>query len=83
MVNNTEYNDKIKAKIIELKKDPSLNKLIKLRQQLDKFNKKLAKRDSKSTRKALEKVKVNIQKLIDNKSTSPAIAKEAETLLGK
>ena len=80
-INGLEYNKDVKAKIAELKKDPSLRKLVKFRKDIEKINAKLAKRDSASTRKLLDKQKASLQKFIDSDSTTPAVAEEAKKLL--
>ncbi len=80
-INGLEYNNEIKAKIAELKKDPSLRKLTKFRKEIQKMNAKLAKKESASTRKLLDKLKISLQKLIDSDSTTPAVAEEAKNLL--
>ena len=80
-INGLEQNKDVNTKISKLKKDTSLKKLLKFKNDIEKINEKLAKRESASTRKLLDKIKASLQKFIENESTTPAVAKEAKTLL--
>jgi thiol-disulfide isomerase/thioredoxin len=81
LINGMECNSDVKARISELKKDTSLRKLIKFRKDIEKLNAKLAKRESSSTRKALNKLKASLRKFIESKTTTPCVVNEAKELL--
>ena len=70
-----------RAKLTELKKDGSLKKFIRIRAKIDKLAAKLEKRNSSSTKRALDAAKQELQKFIDSNTLSDAVAKEAKELL--